>query len=202
LLTLYHHPRSTFSRRVAIALAEKRIAYKEIVIDMGARAHRAPPYLAMNPYGRVPAIEEDGFVLYESGAILRYLEETRPEPPLLPADPRQRALVDMHIRLCDGQIARQAGVIIFPKRFLAKERWNLDAMAVAGKEIQAHLDILDRQLSGRDYLVGDGFTLADLAYIPFLHFLPLMDVAAPPAVIAWSERLLARPSAVNSAPDI
>jgi len=202
LLKLYHHPRSTFSRRVVIALVEKQIPHEAIVIDMGAREHRAPDYLAFNPYGRVPAIDDDGFVLYESASILLYLEETRHERPLLPADPKQRALADMYIRLCDGQIARQAGVIIFPKRFLAKERWNLDAMAVASKEIQTHLDILDRQLSGRDYLVSDAFTLADLAYIPFLHFLPLMDVTAPPAVAAWSERLLARPSAVNSAPDL
>ena len=168
MLTLYHHPRSTFSRRVVIALAEKEIPHNAVVIDMGARAHRAADYLALNPYGRVPTLDDDGFILYESAAILRYLEETRPKRPLLPAEPKQRALADMYIRLCDIQIARQAGIIIFPKRFLPKERWNLETMAAASKEIQAHLDILETQLTGRDYLVDDRFTMADLAYMPFL----------------------------------
>jgi glutathione S-transferase len=202
MLKLYYHPRSTFSRRVVIALAEKDISYEAIVLDMGARAHRTVDYVAFNPYGRVPAIDDDGFVLYESAAILRYLEETRPERPLMPADAKQRALVDMHLRLCDGQIARQAGVIIFPKRFLPQERWNLDAMAAATTEIEAHLEILEQQLKGGDYLVAGQFTFADLAYIPFLHFLPLMEIAPPPTVAAWSERLLARPSAMRSKPDV
>jgi glutathione S-transferase len=202
MLKLYYHPRSTFSRRIVIALAEKDISYEAIVLDMGTRAHRAADYLAFNPYGRVPTIDDDGFVLYESAAILRYLEETRLEPPLLPADPKQRALADMYIRLCDIQMARHAGIVIFPKRFLPKERWNPEAMAAASTEIQSHLDILDRQLAAKEYLVAGRFTMADLAYIPFLHFLPLMDVTAPPAVAAWAERLLARPSAVNSTPDI
>jgi glutathione S-transferase len=202
MLKLYHHPRSTYSRRVVIALAEKEIAHEETVIDMGSRQHKAPDYLAANPYGRVPAIEEDGFVLYESAAILRYLEETRPEKPLLPADPKLRALADMHMRLCDIQLARYVGIIIFAKRFLKKERWDLDAMAAAKAEIEKHLAILEQQLIGRSYLVAEQFTLADLAYVPFLDFLPLMEIAPPPAIAAWLDRLLARPSVKNSKPDV
>ncbi len=203
MLKLYHHPRSTYSRRVVIALAEKEIPFDEILVDMGARQHRASDYLAINPYGRVPTIEEDdGFTLYESAAILRYLEETRPDRPLLPADARQRALVDMHLRLCDGQMARHVGVIIYPKRFLPRERWNFDAMTAAKAEIEKHFAILERQMAGHDYLVADQFTLADLAYIPFLDFLPLMEIAPPPGVAAWTERLLARPTAERTKPDV
>jgi glutathione S-transferase len=202
MLKLYYDPRSTFSRRVVIALAEKEILHKAVVVNMAAREHRAPEYLAINPHGRVPAIEEDEFVLYESAAILRYLDETRPERPLLPADTKQRALVDMFVHLCDGQIARQVGVIIFPKRFLPRERWNLELMAAASKDIQAHLDFLDRRLVGRDYLVADRFTMADLVYLPFLHFLPLMDVTPSYTIAAWTKRLLTRPSALKSAPDM
>jgi len=203
MLKLYHHPRSTYSRRVVMALAEKEIPYHEIVLDMGSRQHRAPDYLAINPYGRVPAIvEDDGFVLYESAAILRYLEESHPERPLLPGDVRQRALADMYLRLCDGQMARYVGIIIFPKRFLPRQRWDLDAMAAAKAEIEKHLAILERQLAGHDYLVADQFSLADLAYIPFLDFLPLMEIVPPPSVADWTERLLARPSAQASKPDM
>lgn len=202
MLTLYHHPRSTYSRRVVIALLEKQIEHKSIIVDMAKKEHRSPPYLAMNPYGRVPVLVEDDFVLYESAAILNYLEVTRPEHPLLPPSIRERARVDMLMRLCDLQIARQTGIIIFPKRFLPKERWDAQVMGAASQEIQRHFDILDKQLGDHEYLVADTFTLADLAYMPFLHFLPLLDVTPTPAITKWGERLLARASAQASIPDV
>ena len=202
MLKLYHHPRSTYARRVVIALAEKKIAYTPVILDMAVRENRAPAYLALNPYGRVPTVDDDGFILYESAAILRYLEDTRPQNPLLPADARQRALVDMHLRLCDVQMARPSGVIVFPKRFLKPERWDLTAIATAKAEIERHLGILENQLADQDYLVGNQFSLADIAYVPFLYFLPLMEITPPPAIARWSAHLLARPSALASVPDV
>jgi len=199
-IKLHYHPFSTYSRRVLIAFAEKQIAHELVVVDMVARRHREQPYLSLNPYGRVPTLEEDGFVLFESTAILDYLEATRPTPPLLPADARGRALVDMHMKLCDIQFTRHAGTIIFPKRFLPKERWNTAAIADAKAEIEKHLAILDKQLAGKTYLVAEQFSLAEVCYAPFLEFLPLMEITPPGAVAVWSERLLARPSAVSTRP--
>ena len=200
-LKLHYHPLSTYSRRVRIAFAEKQIPHELVVVDMPARRHREQPYLSLNPYGRVPTLEEDGFVLYESTAILNYLESTRPNPPLVPADARSRALVDMHMKLCDLQLSRHAGTIMFPKRFLPKEKWNTSAMAEAKAEIEKHLAILDKHLTGKTYLVAEQFSLADACYAPFLQFLPLMEITSPPAVARWSERLLTRPSAVVTRPD-
>jgi glutathione S-transferase len=194
-IRLHYHPLSTYSRRVRIALAEKQIPHELVVVDMPARRHREQPYLSLNPYGRVPTLEEDGFVLYESTAILGYLEATRPSPALAPADARGRALVDMHVKLCDLQFSRHAGIIMFPKRFLPKERWNASAMAEAKGEIEKHLVILDKQLAGKTFLVGEEFSLAEVCYIPFLDFLPLMEITPPGAVASWSSRLLARESA-------
>ena len=71
MLHLYHHPRSTFSRRVRVALLEKQIEHEATVVDLATGEHRKPAFLALNPYGRVPVIDDDGFVLYESAAILR-----------------------------------------------------------------------------------------------------------------------------------
>ncbi len=200
MIKLHFHPLSTYSRRVRIALIEKKIAHELVLVDMMQRKHRDPAYLALNPYGRVPTLEEDGFVLYESTAILDYLEATRPTPALAPADPRGRALVDMHMKLCDIQMTRHAGTIVFPKRFLPKERWNEAAIAEAKGEIEKHLAILEQQLAGKTYLVAEQFTLAEICYIPYLEFLPLMEIAAPPAIAAWSARLLARPSSVETRP--
>ena len=91
MLKLHYHPLSTYSRRVRIACLEKGLEVELVELDMAKGAHRSPDYLRLNPYGRVPTLEEDGFVLYESTAILGYLEETRPAPPLVPADARGRA---------------------------------------------------------------------------------------------------------------
>jgi glutathione S-transferase len=200
LLRFHHHPFSTFARRVHVALLEKEIPHEKVLIDLPARAQRQPEYLAMNPYGRVPLIEDDGFVLYESAAILMYLEQTRPAKPLLPDTIQGKALVDMHLRLCDLQLAPHARTIIFPKRFMPPERWDLAAIEQARQEVEAHMSVVNGVLRDRDYLVGDRFSLADIAYLPFLQFLPLMEVTPSPAVAAWSQRLLSRPSAQVTVP--
>jgi glutathione S-transferase len=200
MLKIHQHPFSTYSRRVRIALLEKKIPHELIEIDMGARQHRSPEYLALNPYGRVPTLEEDGFVLYESTAILEYLELTRPDPPLVPADPRGRALVAMHVKLCDIQLARNSGTIIFPKRFLPKERWDEQAMAQAKTEIEKHLAVVEKQLGAKQFMVADRYSLVEVCYTPFVQFLGLMDVTPPPAIAAWSERMLSRDSAVQTQP--
>ena len=202
MLKLHYHPLSTYSRRVRIACFEKGIDVQLVELDMAKGAHRAPDYLRLNPYGRVPTLEEDGFVLYESTAILGYLEETRPAPPLVPADARGRALVAMHMKLCDIQLARQTGTIIFPKRFLPKERWDEAAMAQAKKEIEKHLGIVEQQLAGKEWMVGERYSLVEVCYTPFVEFFALMEITPPPAVAAWTARMLARPSARETKPAV
>jgi len=200
VLKLHYHPLSTYSRRVLIALREKGIEAELVPVDMAKGAHRAPDYLALNPYGRVPTLVEDGFVLYESTAILEYLEASYPSPPLVPADARGRALAAMHVKLCDIQLARQTGIIIFPKRFLPRERWDEAAMAQAKKEIERHLAIVERQLAAKEWMVGDRYSIVEVCYTPFVEFLPLMEITPPAAVAAWTARMLARPSARATKP--
>jgi glutathione S-transferase len=200
MLRLHHHPLSTFARRVRIALAEKRIPHEAVVVDMNAKAHRAPAYLSLNPYGRVPTLEDDGFVLFESRAILNYLEAICPEPALVPPGARDRALVDMHMGLCDLQLSRQTSTIVFPRRFLPEERWDHDAMAQAKSEIERHLGVVERQLGDRQWMVADRYSLVEVCYTPFLQFLPLMTIDPPPRVAAWAQRMLSRPAALATEP--
>jgi glutathione S-transferase len=199
-MKVYIHPLSTYSRRVRIALAEKNISVETVVVDMAARKHKAPDYLALNPYGRVPTLVDGDFVLYESVPILTYLEALHPEPALVPRDAKGRALVDMHMKLCDLQFTPHVQAITFAKRFLPKERWDLDAMARAKTEAEKHLPMLEQALDGHAYLVGDQFTLADICYMPYIHFFGLMEITPPPTVAAWTGRLLARPSAEQTKP--
>ena len=106
----------------------------------------------------------------------------------------------MHMKLCDIQLARQTGIIIFPKRFLPKERWDEAAMAQAKKEIDRHLAVLERQIAGKDWMMGDRYSLVEVCYTPFVEFFPLMEVTPPAAVAAWTERMLGRPSARETKP--
>ena len=199
MLKLHYHPLSTYSRRVSIALAEKGIAHEKVLVDLGARKQREPEFQALNPYSRVPTLVDGDFVLYESTAILNYLEAKHPSPALVPGDLKGRALVDMHMKLCDLQFTRQCGTIFFPKRFLPKERWDEAAFAKARAEIDKHLAILERQLQGVDYVVAGQYSLVEVCYTPFLGFFELMEVTPPPRVADWSKRLLSRPSAVQPA---
>lgn len=192
---------STFSRRVRIALSEKQIEHELVLVDMASGAHKTPDYLAMNPYGRVPTLEHDGFVLYESTAILRYLEAIKSEPRLFPTNIRETARVDMHMKLCDIEFTRYAGTIIFAKRFQPQDSWNLNAFAEARRPIERHLSIVAKELRGREFLVGERFTAADIVYMPHLHFLPLFEIEVAPEVQAWADRLLSRPSASATVPD-
>ena len=199
-MKLYFFPVSTFARRVRVALLEKDIPCELIEVNLPAGQHKEDWYVALNPYSKVPMLVEGDLTLYESAAILTYLEATHPTPALVPEDAAGRALVDMHVRLCDAHVGRYAGAILFPKRFLPEANWDRQAMEAARKEIDRHLAVIERELGDRDYLVRDSFTLADIAYLPFLHFLTLMEVSVGPRVRAWAERVLARPSARATVP--
>lgn len=198
-MKLYFSPFSTYARRVRIAALEKGIELEEIEVDMANRAHRQEPYLSLNPYGRVPTLVDGDFVLPESTAILEYLEAKFPEPPLVPADMQQRALLSMHMKLCDIEMA-SSYVVIFSKRFVPKDKWRTAEMEAAKKPIARHFGILDRQLDGKAFLVADRFSLADICYMPLLHFVDLLDVEVPANVERWRQALLSRPSAQATVP--
>ena len=104
----------------------------------------------------------------------------------------------MHMKLCDLELTRQTGTIIFPKRFLPEQRWNLAEMARAKAEIEQHLAILERSLAGRADPAAGTDSLADGCPKPFVPFPPPLDIVPPPAVGAWAERILNRPSAVRT----
>lgn len=199
-MKLYYHPASTFARRVRVALIEKTISCEQVELNLPAGEQKQDWYAALNPYMKVPTLIDGDLTVYESASVLAYLEATHPSPPLIPQDVRGRALVDMHVRLCDAHLGRHAGAILMPKRFLPEEKWNRPAMEAARQEIERHLAIVERTLGDRHYLVGNSFTLADVAYLPFLHFLGMLDVAAGPAMKAWAGRLASRPSAQATVP--
>src|SRR5438876_1078725 len=163
--TLYDAPRCPYCARARIVLAEKGVDYETVVIDLTDR----PAWIyEKNPSGKVPVLEEDAWVLPESAVIMEYLEERYPEPPLLPADAAERAEARLWIwehdrRFADDYYAFRRG----------RPREPLDARLAA----------LERVLEGRAYLAGDAYSLADIAYLPWLvRARDLLGVELPPAL--------------------
>jgi glutathione S-transferase len=201
-MRLHWHPFSIFPRRVRVALREKRLAYEDVLVDLPNGGTRTPEFLRLNPFGQVPVLDDDGVVLYESLAILEYLEERRPEPPLLPKGlaARARARQFMHASgdYFAGPLKRWLTRVFAPE-----STWDRADQERAAGEMAAHLDVLERELAGREYLAGT-FSLADVAYVPLVCDLELCGLeslaAARPAVHGWILRLNARESVATTRP--
>lgn len=202
-MRLWWHPFSLYPRRARVVLREKGLACDEAVVDLPAGATRAPEFARLNPFGQVPVLEDGPLVVAGSLAIMEYLEERHPSPPLMPADVAERARA--------RQLMGWSGDYLGPafKRWLAPmfappEQVDHTDVAAARDEIARHLDALDGVLaSGGDWLVG-GFSLADAAYVPFVAELVAVNLGAlldeRPRVGAWVTRLRARPSVEATTP--
>lgn len=197
-MKLYSTPTSTYARRPRIALLEKRIDVEEVF--MGPDQRFTPEYLRINPHGRIPALQEGDHVIVESTAVLVYIEERFPTPPLVPEDPSGRAAVAMYVKLCDLEFTPYAVTIHRPIRMLPESEWDKDAMEAAKAPIEKHYAFLEGELEGREWLAGDMFSQAEVCYLPFLHFHQLFGVEMPPRVREWWERMSDRESARATVP--
>jgi len=195
-MRLYWHPFSVFPRRVRIALREKGLVCEEVEVDLPGGATRAPEFRRLNPFGQVPVLEEDGLVIYESLAILEYLEERYPARPLLPSGAARRAQA-RQLMHASGDYFAQPLKRWLARLFTPESSWDRADQARAREEMAAHLDVLEPLLTGREHLLGE-LSLADIAYAPFvceLEVAQLGDLLTErPAVRAWVAALRARPS--------
>jgi glutathione S-transferase len=183
MLTLYDAARCPYCARVRIVLAEKDVEFEAIEIDLADR----PDWIyEKNSTGRVPVLEEDGWVLPESAVIMEFLEERFPEPALLPADPADRSLARLLIFRHDD----------FTKPYYALRRGEEGAAA----RFDEQLGRLDAVLAVRPWLGGLEYGLADVAYVPWvLRARDLLGVALPAGVAGWLARLLERPAVAAEA---
>jgi glutathione S-transferase len=195
-------------RVVNIFLAEKGIDLPRLKIDLLKGENRQPPYNKdVNPHGTTPALEiEEGLVLAEITAICEYLEELHPTPALIGETPMQRAETRMWTRRIDLNIVEpmangfrySEGLGMFKDRIRCIPAAAADLKAAA----QEKLTWLDGLIAGREWIVGDRFTLADILLYAFLDFGAQVGQPLNPAnanIAAWFERAKARPSAVATA---
>ena len=201
-MELIWHPFSVFPRRVQIALREKGIDHKEVVVDLPGGALRAPEFRRLNPFGQVPVLRDGDTIISESVAILEYLEESHPVPALMPAEPKARALV-RQLMLWSGDYLAPAWKAWMAPLFDSSVQRDAPSVMQGRADVAAHLDVLVERLGRGRWLAGE-FSLADVCYAPFVTSFAMVGlgdlVHERPVVNAWIEQLSARPSVRDTAP--
>jgi glutathione S-transferase len=200
MIKLYHFPVSTNSRKVRIVLLEKGLEFERIEIDLTKKEQKKPEYLKIHPFGQVPALDDEGFVLYDSTIINEYLDDEYPYPPLMPKDSEGRARARLLEDFRDSHFNPACVAILHEMRKPEGER-DQKRIDQAKAEITKCFDRLEGELAGREYLAG-AFSLADIAYMANFELLERFQIPIDPKhknVSAWVARLKARPSFAASA---
>ena len=191
---LHAFPPSGNCQRVRVFLSMLGLPFEERLVDIRRGDQRSPAFLALNPSGLVPVLEEDGRVLHDSHAILVWLAARYGGERWWPADPwalarRMRWLAFSANEIHHGpNMLRRHHRLGTPIDVELTTRRTLDAMA-----------ILEARLAGREWLEGDALSIADVAVYPYVEALPdaKLSLAAWPAVRSWLERIAASPGYVG-----
>ncbi len=198
-LKLYHFILSTFSRKVRVAMAEKGIVCDKIIVDLMKGEQHNPDYLKLNPHGRVPTLLVDGAPIYESTAIIEYLEEVHPAPPLLPREPLARARARMIEEVIDGYLIPAARQVMVNTQLKPPAERDEKAAEEGRKSCAFHNQWLDQELSGRQFLAGSAPSVADIAALCALELqVARAGFEIDPKnrnLLGWRDRMRARPSA-------
>jgi glutathione S-transferase len=188
-------------RRVRIYLAEKGIDVPLVHVDMMKRAHKEPEFVAKNSLGQIPALElDDGTVIAESVSICRYFEALHPERPLFGGTALEKAQIDMWLRRVEFVIMTPIGNFwrhAHPRTAKLLKQFN--DFGESNREASARsMRWLDRELAGRDFVAGGGFSMADITMLCSVDFGGFIGLGIPDDcanVKSWHARVSARPSA-------
>ncbi len=206
-LILHGYRLSVYVRVALLALAEKGAAYDQVEVNPFTADPRAD-YLALHPFNRVPTLVHDDFVLYETGAIVRYIDRAFPGPALQPTDPRALARMDQIMGVVDSYaywpLVRQVYVqaVALPRHGQTGDATEIaNGLASATKALAA----IEALASGGAFLVDAALSLADLHLVPMIaYFVEAPDGAALfaryPKLATWFAHMKARPSFASTDP--
>ena len=193
-LRIYGIARTRAFRALWIA-KELGLDYEHIPVEIGLAGARQPDYLAINPNGRLPAIDDGGFALWESLAITLYLAKKHATGRLYPATLEGEAKAWQWSLWAVQEVDRGVNIWSLHAVRLPPEDRDPQRLAEALKVIEAPFRVLDSALTGRSYLLGDDFTVADLNVVAVISRAIDMDLTATPRLGDWLRRCLERPAA-------
>jgi glutathione S-transferase len=187
-------------RKVLTTLAEKGHRAEVVLVDLMKGEHKKPEHLARQPFGVIPVFEDDdGFQIYESRAIIRYLDAKLSGPSLVPEDLKERGRMEQWISIEQSNFSPAAMKVVMQVMFAPMRGAQPDQQIIEQGKTDASkaLDVLEKALAGREFIAGS-FSLAEITWMPYVDYL----IAAGGAdlvnnrenVAAWWKRISARPS--------
>lgn len=202
-VTLFGFPQSSYTWTARLVLDEKGVAYDLDPVELGSEAN-----LAVHPFGKIPAIRHGDFLLYETSAICRYVDEAFDGPPLQPADARARAQMEQWISSANANYDTDIIRHVVLERLVAP-RFGRDPdeakIAAALPRIGRDVEVLESWLGGHAWLAGDEVSIADFFMLPIMFYLyavpegrPLFEGRA--AIGRWWEAVSSRPSFAATRP--
>jgi glutathione S-transferase len=204
-MRLYFHPFSPNSRRANMTAYHLDAPVERIEVDLRKGEHKRPEYLRLNPNGKVPTLDDDGFLLWESRAIMMYLADKTPGQTIYPHELRARADVNRWLSW-DAVHFMPAVATIAAERFV---KGLLGLGPPDPKEIERGerllaplLPVLDSHLATRTWISGDALTIADLSIATPLALASRIQVVLPANVAAWHERVAALDAWKRTAPQL
>jgi glutathione S-transferase len=199
-MKLFGHPMSTCTRKVLTVLHEKGATFEFEMVDIMTGAHKHPAFLARQPFGQVPALEDDGFTLYESRAICRYLDSKLPGVSLTPTDLKGRAVMEQWISVESANFTPHAMKII-GQRLLGKMMGKepIESIVTEGLAgVDRAAEVMDKQLANHQFIAGSAFSIADISFMPYIEYLVASEAAEPiikrTNTARWWSEISARPS--------
>ena len=195
---LHHLPLSPFSRKIRLVLAEKRLPFE---LQIEKVWERREGYLQLNPANTVPTLVDDGLAIPDSGVICEYLEETYPEPPLLPRPQAARIEARRLVAWFDGKFAAEVTANLLGerlmKRLMGRGTTDAGALRAGYANMRHHLEYIGWLAENRTWLAGDTLTLADFAaasHLSALDFTGDVDWSVSAPARDWYARMKSRPS--------
>lgn len=195
MLKIYGHPMSTCTRKVLTSAAELDLPHELVLVDFAKGEHKQEPHLSRQPFGRVPAIDHDGFTLWESRAICRYLSDVS-TGALVPKDVHDRARMEQWISVETSEFTPNAMKYVY--HYIFQRQQEEAVLESAQKAVEVSLGVMEKALASQLYFAGAQFSIADISFMPYFEYTmatPLKDTYARfPAVMAWWGRVSERPS--------
>lgn len=207
-IELYWGSGSPFAWRVMLTLEVKGLAYESKLLEFSKGENKAPAYLRLNPRGKVPTLKDGDFVLYESLAIMSYLDRKYPDPPLFGKTAEETGLIWRALAECESYMVSAGDKVVRPI-FFGRGLDKAEEIQQAAQTVRGELKLIDDRLAGSPWLVGAKLSAADLGVFPLVQLLlraaakeaaqPLQLGLLPfaqifPHIARWVQRIEALPN--------
>lgn len=199
---------STYARTVRLVLEEKGVPYDLKPVNIMTGEGQAAEHVGRQPFGKVPAFEHDGFSLYETSAVVRYIERVFPDKPLQPSDPRQAARMDQIMGIVDSYAyGAILGKLVWQRLVVPMQGGEADEGVIQNSMRMVHLTLseFERLKGANEFLAGPDISLADCYLAPIFAYLAMTPDAASlaqayPGLVRWWDTVKERPSMQRTPP--